>query len=273
MRLPEAAESAAAFSAQPARRDASWAWPPVERVAAIVPAYNEATTIADVLAPLLACARSGSAERIFDEVLVVSDGSSDGTAEIARGLGASVVELAANAGKASALASGVAHTTAEIVLFVDADLTGFDAGVFRRLVRPVVAGSAAMVVGIRDRGPFVTAFHARQRGPLLSGVRCLRREVFEAVPHGFVRGFRIETALNWTCRRVGGVLLTTPLHGIRHRIKERKLGLLRGFAARIRMFASVFWAFVLLQLRRPPLRPGTRAADRPTLQGVRSARV
>jgi hypothetical protein len=111
-----------------------------------------------------------------------------------------------------------------------------------------------MVVGIRDRGALLTAFHASQHGPLLSGVRCLRREVFEAVPEAFVRGYRIETALNWTCRRLGGVLLTTPLYGIRHRIKERKRGVLRGFGARVAMFASVFAAFVQLQLRRPAVR-------------------
>jgi glycosyltransferase involved in cell wall biosynthesis len=233
-------------------------------VAVVVPAFDEAATIAELLGPVLASARSdGNGERLFDEVVVVSDGSTDGTAEIARGLGASVLELPDNGGKAAALAHGVAHTSAPVVLFLDADLEGFDAGVFRRLVRPVTTGRAAMVVGIRDRGPFLTALHTRQHGPLLSGVRCLRREVFEAVPEPFVRGFRIETALNWTCRRLGGVLLTTPLHGIRHRIKERKRGVMRGFASRIVMFLSVFWAFVLLQLRPPPLREAT------TLQGAR----
>jgi glycosyltransferase involved in cell wall biosynthesis len=231
-----------------------WTWPPVERVAVIVPAFDEAATIAEVLEPALACTRPDSPERMFDEVVVVSDGSTDDTAEIARSVGATVVELAENRGKAAALAAGVAHTGADVVLFLDGDLAGFDAGTFRRLVRPVVAGAAAMVVGIRDRGRLLTALHASQHGPLLSGVRCLRREVFESVPDGFVRGFRIETALNWTCRRLGGMLLTTPLHGIRHRTKERKRGVLRGFAARITMFAVVFWAFLLLQVRRPALR-------------------
>lgn len=249
----------------------SWVWPPVERVAVIVPALDEAATIAQVLEPVLGCSRPGDAQRIFDEVVLVSDGSIDDTAEIARSLGATVVELATNGGKAAALAAGVARTDAEVVLFLDGDLVGFDAATFRRLVRPVVAGAAAMVVGIRDRGPALTGFHASQHGPLLSGVRCLRREVFEAVPREFVRGYRIETALNWTCRRLGGVLLTTPLHGIRHRIKERKRGLLRGFAARVAMFASVLWAFVLLKVRRPTLRAVVRPVR--AAAALRSARA
>lgn len=242
-----------------------------ERVAVVVPAFDEAATIAEVIEPVLACALPGDGARLFDEVVVVSDGSTDGTAEIARRLGASVHELPSNGGKAAALACGVASTSAPVILFLDADLTGFDTGVFRRLVRPVVAGRAAMVVGIRDRGPFITGLHTRQHGPLLSGVRCLRREVFEAVPEAFVRGFRIETALNWTCRRLGGVLLTTPLHGIRHRIKEQKRGLLRGFTGRLVMFSSVFWAFLLLQLRRPTLEPATRVGK--AAAGLRPGRA
>jgi glycosyltransferase involved in cell wall biosynthesis len=250
---------------------AAWVWPPAERVAVIVPALDEAATIALVLEPVLECARPDGPHRIFDEVVLVSDGSRDDTAQIARSLGATVVELAANGGKAAALAAGVERTDADVVLFLDGDLVGFDAATFRRLVRPVVAGAAAMVVGIRDRGPWLTGFHASQHGPLLSGVRCLRRDVFEAVPRDFVRGYRIETALNWTCRRLGGVLLTTPLHGIRHRIKERKRGVLPGFAARVAMFGSVFWAFVLLKLRQPPLRAGARPPR--AAAALRSARA
>ena len=272
MHLPATAQPDSSLRSTSAPRG-GWTWPPAERVAVIVPAYDEASTIAEVLAPVLACADGGSDERIFDEVMVVSDGSTDGTAEIARGLGASVIELSANAGKAAALVHGVAQTTADVVLFLDGDLTGFDARMFRRLVRPVVAGRAAMVVGIRYRGELLTGIHTRQHGPLLSGVRCLRRQVFEAVPEDFVRGFRIETALNWTCRRLGGVLLTTPLHGIRHRIKERKRGVLRGFTARLQMFGSVFWAFLLLQLRQPPLPATAPRSERPALPRVRSARV
>jgi glycosyltransferase involved in cell wall biosynthesis len=269
MRLRPAVSGSLPVAGERGERRARWTWPPVERVAVIVPAFDEAATIAEVLSLVLACVRPGNPAGVFDEVIVVSDGSTDGTAAIARELGASVVELESNGGKAAALATGVAHSDARVVLFLDADLVGFDAATFRRLVRPVVAGNAAMVVGIRDRGRWLTGLHASQHGPLLSGVRCLRRELFEAVPASFVRGFRIETALNWTCRQLGGVLLTTPLYGIRHRIKERKRGVFRGLASRIAMFASVLAAFVELKVRRPRLRP-SRLDLRPASVSARS---
>ena len=89
---------------------------------------------------------------------------------------------------------------------------------------------------------------------MLSGIRCLRREIFEAVPESQMRGFRIETALNWACRELGQPLDTTVLHGLRHLVKERKRGALRGAWARALMFSSVFLAFVSLKIGQPPLR-------------------
>ena len=85
------------------------------RVAAIVPAYNEEATLTEVLAVL-------QATPAIDEVLVVSDGSTDGTVEIARSLGLRTIHLRQNQGKGRAMAIGVAHTDAEILLFVDGDI-------------------------------------------------------------------------------------------------------------------------------------------------------
>jgi len=85
--------------------------------AAIIPAYNEETTIVQVIEPLLASSYVG-------EVVVVSDGSTDATAERARQAGARVVELDARQGKGAAMLRGVGETEAPIVCFFDADLIG-----------------------------------------------------------------------------------------------------------------------------------------------------
>jgi hypothetical protein len=107
-----------------------------------------------------------------------------------------------------------------------------------------------MNVGVRHRGELVNAYQCRF-GPLLSGIRALRREVFEAVPAPYIEGFKIETALNYVCRRLGLPLETVVLHDLRHTVKEKKRGLASGAQQRVAMFASVFGAFVRLRWERP----------------------
>jgi glycosyltransferase involved in cell wall biosynthesis len=233
----------------PATRPASEPW-----VAAVVPVYNEEQTLAAVLAALQET--SG-----IDEVLVVSDGSTDGTAAVARAMGVTTVELRRNHGKGLAMAAGVAHTAAPVILFVDGDIAGLEPAVLRALIAPVVRGELAMHIGVRHRGPLVNAFH-RRFGPQLSGIRCLRRDVFTRVPARYLRGYRVETALNWVCRRLGlpvGILL---LHHLEHIKKEAKRGFLAGAGQRLAMFAAVFSAWLRLKITDPMPGPVPGAAAR-----------
>jgi glycosyltransferase involved in cell wall biosynthesis len=228
----------------------------VAKVAAIVPAYNEAETIREVLQVL-------AATPLISEILVVSDGSTDQTVEIARSMGMRTIHLRQNQGKGLAMAVGVAHTDAEILTFVDGDILNLTNGQLTELIEPVLAGRSGMNVGVRDRGPALNDWQ-RQHGPLLSGIRCLRREIFEAVPETHLEGFAIETGLNWACSELGLRITTTLLHNLKHLVKEKKRGLVRGFRARMRMFAAVFGAWAVLNLKHPPLRH-VQASSRPDL--------
>jgi glycosyltransferase involved in cell wall biosynthesis len=232
------------------------------RVAAIVPAYNEEATVAEVLSVL-------KATPSIHEILVVSDGSTDGTVEIAREMGLRAIHLRENQGKGRAMAIGVAHTDAEILLFVDGDMLNLTGDLLDRLVEPVLAGRSDMNVGIRHRGWLIDAFHPHT-GPLLSGVRCLRREIFEAVPDSHLEGFAVETGLNWACRQLGGRITTTVMYNLKHLVKEKKRGLVQGASARFQMFGAVFGAWMVLKLRRPDLRTASPAAPplRPELEYI-----
>jgi glycosyltransferase involved in cell wall biosynthesis len=216
------------------------------KVAAIVPAYNEAETIQEVLQVL-------AATPLISEVLVISDGSTDQTVEIARAMGMRTIHLRQNLGKGLAMAVGVAHTDAEILTFVDGDILNLTAEQLTELIEPVLDGRSDMNVGVRNRGPALNDWQ-RRHGPLLSGIRCLRREIFEAVPESHLEGFAIETGLNWACEELGMRITTTLLHNLKHLVKEKKRGLVRGFRARMRMFAAVFGAWMVLRVKRPALR-------------------
>src|SRR5437764_8872166 len=193
------------------------------RVAAIVPAFNEEATLTEVLSIL-------KATPVIDEILVVSDGPTDGTVGIARSLGLRTIHLLQNQGKGRAMAIGVAHTDAGILLFVDGDILNLTVDLINRLIEPVLSGRADMNVGIRHRGRPINAIQDRT-GPLLSGIRCLRRAVFEAVPESHREGFAIETGLNWACRQLGCRTMTTVMYNLKHLVKEKKRGLGQGFRA------------------------------------------
>jgi glycosyltransferase involved in cell wall biosynthesis len=216
------------------------------KIAAIVPAYNEAETLSEVLNVL-------QATPLIHEVLVVSDGSNDDTVKIARSHGVKTIHLRQNQGKGMAMAVGVAHTDAALLTFVDGDILNLTTEQLTRLIEPVLAGRSDMNVGVRDRGPALNDFQ-RRHGPLLSGIRCLRREIFEAVPESHLEGFAVETGLNWACGELGMRITTTVLRNLKHLVKEKKRGLVSGFRARMRMFAAVFGAYTVLQLNPPSLR-------------------
>ncbi|MFD5749379.1 bifunctional polysaccharide deacetylase/glycosyltransferase family 2 protein [Streptomyces sp. NPDC127033] len=131
------------------RRRFTWGPPVYEPVSVIVPAYNEKECIANTLNSLAA-----STHPI--EIVVVDDGSTDGTAEIAESLGLPNVRVVRqeNAGKSAALNNGVRQAAYDIVVMMDGD-TVFEPDTVRELVQPfgdervgAVAGNAK--VGNRD---------------------------------------------------------------------------------------------------------------------------
>jgi glycosyltransferase involved in cell wall biosynthesis len=114
-------------------------------VSIVVPAYNEAATIEEVLR------RLGTVP-FRSEVIVVDDGSTDGTGDLASGVeGVQVIRRPRNAGKGAAVRDGIAATTGTIVVIQDADLE-YDPKDLPKLVEPLIEGHADAVYGTRLRG-------------------------------------------------------------------------------------------------------------------------
>ncbi len=201
-----------------------------DRIAAIIPAYNEEKNIGRVLASLKACDR-------LSEIIVVDDGSRDLTAEVARTYGVSVVQQE-NQGKGAAMCAGAAQAQSPIIFFCDADLVGLTPEHIEALIDPVVANTAGMTVGIRDRGE-LGMWLMRHIFPLIGGERAMRREMFQYICAQEIRNFGIETAMNAHCRKNNILVKTVSLIGVRHILKEQKYGFVAGFIARVKMIGEV----------------------------------
>ncbi|MFF3447108.1 bifunctional polysaccharide deacetylase/glycosyltransferase family 2 protein [Streptomyces sp. NPDC002667] len=181
------------------RRDFRWGRAPVtETVSVLVPAYNEAKCIANTVNSLAA------SEHPL-EIIVIDDGSSDGTARIVEDLDLPNVRVVrqANAGKPAALNRGLANAGHDIVVMMDGD-TVFEPATVRELVQPFADPEVGAVAGNAKVGNRDSLIGAWQHIEYVMGFNLDRRmyDILRCMPTipGAVGAFR-RSALE----RVGGM--------------------------------------------------------------------
>lgn len=200
-------------------------------VSAVIPAYNEEGTIGDIVAVL-------SQVKEISEIIVVSDGSTDATAEVARRSGANVIELAQNMGKGGAMMIGAKASMSDYVLFLDADLIGLTHQHVQELIRPVISGDAEMTIGIFERGRLATDL-AQVVAPYLSGQRGVKKDLLEHLDGLEDSRFGVEVVLTKFAEENQVRIKEVELSGMSHLMKEEKLGLARGLASRMKMYWEI----------------------------------
>ncbi|GIU86866.1 MAG: glycosyl transferase [Acidimicrobiia bacterium] len=123
----------------------------LRKLSVVVPVFNERNTLVEVVRRMRSVELPDGVDR---EIIVVDDGSTDGTRDVLRQLGDSTVRVVLhpdNRGKGAALRTGFEHATGEYVLVQDADLE-YDPQDWPRLVNPVLQGKARVVYGSRFTG-------------------------------------------------------------------------------------------------------------------------
>lgn len=194
-----------------------------QRIAVIVPALNEAASILSVVQGLRSCLPDS-------EIVVVDDGSTDATPDVAAEAGARVVSHTRNRGYGAALKSGIRASSRDYVLFCDADGQHRPEDVARIVEQ---ADRYDMVVGVRSKASyrewtrrpgkfclrvFANYLAGEQIPDLTSGLRIVKRSVIEKYLHLMPRGFSFSAtstfALLKSDHNIGWVPITT----------ERRLG-------------------------------------------------
>lgn len=208
--------------------------------AAVIPAYNEAGRIGGLLAVLR------QVEELA-EIIVVDDGSEDGTFAEARQAEAAdprlrVLSHPANQGKGQALGSGWRAARAAYLLFLDADLTNLTPAHVRALLAPVLSGQADMAIGQFCGGKRHTDL-AHRLTPWLSGQRCLKAGLLAGLSPAAAAGYGIETALTLAARKNGWRCQAVPLPGVSHPASDFQRGLRAGLQTRARMYADIWRAW------------------------------
>lgn len=231
----------------------------MSRAAAIVPAKDEAERVGATVAAL----RSLPDVAL---VVVVDDGSTDSTAQVAAEAGALVVRHALNQGKAAALTTGVARLAEEetrqgvdpfALLFADADLEG-SAAHLGPLLEPVLGGAADLAVAnipraasshgsgrvVRLARGQIESLTGRRISQPLNGMRALTREAFDwASP--LAPGWGVEAAMLVDVLRAGGRVVEVPVP-LTHRATGADI---RGQIHRARQMRDVSRALLDRRLR------------------------
>ncbi|MDT8342634.1 MAG: glycosyltransferase family 2 protein, partial [Longimicrobiales bacterium] len=224
-------------------------------VSVVIPAYNEIHTVENLL-------RQVRAVPLRWQVIVVDDGSTDGTRELlgrleADGLVDALVLHPANRGKGAALRTGFAHATGDVVVVQDADLE-YDPREIPRLLEPILEGKADAVYGSRFLGgPHRVHFFWHYVGnrflTLLSNMftdlnltdmetcyKLVRRELLQSLPLASER-FGFEPEVTARLAQAGARIYELPIsyHG-RSYAEGKKIGWKDGVEAFRVMFRH--WA-------------------------------
>jgi len=190
------------------------------KTSVVIPAYNEAVSIASVVRDLAAAAA-------WHEILVVDDGSSDGTGPRAAAAGARVLRHPYNKGNGAAVKTGIRHATGQLVLIVDADgqhqpsdatrlvshLDTYELVVGARSTRTQANTARRLGNTVLNRlASYLTEHHIPD---LTSGFRAARRECLVEFLHLLPNGFSTPTTTTLAFMKAGYSVRFEPIDAAR----------------------------------------------------------
>jgi len=201
------------------------------KLSVIIPAYNERSTIEAVVRRVQAVNLSPMEK----EIIVVDDGSRDGTTEVLKELsGIRRISHERNAGKGAAVTTGIQTATGDIVLIQDADLE-YHPEDYRTVIQPIVDGACDAVIGSRfvlykpkffgkRRSPYLTHYIGNKLIVTVTNLlyrrhftdyegcyKAFTRTVLASTPVE-AKGFEFDNELVCKLMRKGARIVEVPIH-------------------------------------------------------------
>lgn len=224
-------------------------------VSVIIPAFNESHSIAEVVGILRAAAP-------WREIIVVDDGSSDGTGDVAAAAGATVVRHAYNIGNGAAVKNGIRRAAGEYVLIVDADGQHPPEDALRLVAK---LGEYDLVIGARSGDTQATPARRAGNGALnrlasyltgreipdlTSGFRGARASGLREFLHLLPNGFSTPTTTTLAFLKGGYTVAFEPIHA-RQRTGQSKIHLARDGAKFLMIIFKMVTLFSPLRIFLP----------------------
>lgn len=204
------------------------------KISCVIPAYNEEGRIGNVV-------KIAKSHPLIEEVIVVSDGSKDRTAQEAKLAGADrVIELKRNIGKGGAVFIGVREAKTDFVILLDGDLINLSHYHIDLLIDPIKNGTADMTIGV-----LVDDINQRLLAAL-SGQRVLKKEIILNNPHLIKSRFQLERLINHYAKekfyRVKFVDLKNLSHLKKFEKYDRSIALIK--------YLDAFFSFFIFYLKK-----------------------
>jgi glycosyltransferase involved in cell wall biosynthesis len=224
-------------------------------VSVVIPAFNESASIAEVVGVLRAAAA-------WREIIVVDDGSTDGTGERAAAAGATVVRHPYNIGNGAAVKTGIRRSAGEYVLIVDADgqhppedalglvskLGEFDLVIGARSIE--TQATQARRAGNRALNSLAAYLTGREIPDLTSGFRGARASGLREFLHLLPNGFSTPTTTTLAFLKGGYSVTFVPIHA-RQRSGQSKIRLARDGAKFLMIIFKMITLFSPLRIFLP----------------------
>jgi glycosyltransferase involved in cell wall biosynthesis len=201
-------------------------------ISCVIPAYNEGSRIASVLAAVVG-------HPLLDEIIVVDDGSTDETQAAAKQFkNVRLLVQATNIGKSGAICMGICASAGDFLLLLDADLVGLTEDDVTALILPVLRGTADASISLRKDALLPWRVIGLD---YLSGERVIRRDLLaghlDAIGH--LPGFGLESYLNRVLIRQKSRVKVIWWEHVGHTYKARKYGIWKGIAGEARMLMNI----------------------------------
>lgn len=196
------------------------------KISLIIPAYNEEKGV-----PLVIEEYSGR----VDEIIVVDDGSTDRTFEVAKKCDIKLYKHETNKGKVAALRTGVEHATGEIIIFTDADYT-YPAKYISDFTKEIERGADLVLgtrtgdirsmpllnkIGNRIFSLLATYISCRSIKDSQTGYRAFKREMFDKLNVN-AKSLEFETKMTVRAAKLGYKIVEIPIE-YRERVGKSKL--------------------------------------------------